>query len=284
MDARPLLFWDSGAGGLPYCRHFLLRNPAEPLVYLADRSRFPYGPKSRAGLIALLDPLVRTLLEDWKPKLAVLACNTLSVSALGYFRRSFPEIPWVGTVPAVKPAVEASLKRHIGVLGTERTVEDPYIAELAARFGPDCRVTALAAPELVDFAERSSAHQDSAESLHRVRPYVEQFRRAGADAIVLGCTHFLLLLDAFKAAALPDITVYDSVEGVTLRAEALLDREGLRAAPGGNLVSARDTGSGGNTISAEPLRLLLLTGPEPASEGWRERAACFGLSIRLIRA
>jgi glutamate racemase len=233
MDERPIVFLDSGIGGIPYCGDFHRRNPHEPLIYAADAAHFPYGKRSREELAEILTNLIRRLVSLADPKLAVLACNTATVSAIERLRELFPELPFVGTVPAVKPAVLASKKKSIGVLGTERTVTDPYIAELASRCGPGCAVTALAAPELVDFVEHRFAGAAGARRLEAVLPYMQKFRAAGADALVLGCTHFLFLLDEFRRAAGPDIKVYDSIGGISRRVEALLDGDGgrLRAGP-----------------------------------------------------
>ncbi|AEF84925.1 glutamate racemase [Treponema primitia ZAS-2] len=268
MDNRPILFLDSGIGGLPYCQHFHHHNPHEALVYCADREHFPYGRREREELIALLSSLVARLRGQFNPKLGVIACNTATVSALASLRETFPDLPLVGTVPAVKPAVLASKRRHIGVLGTDRTIRDPYIAELAARFGPDCAVTALAAPDLVDFVEHRYALAGEEERRSIASPYIEEFRRAGADAIVLGCTHFLFLLDDFKALAKGELSIHDSIAGVSRRAEALLDQGGLRA------------GVTAETSAAEgPAALLLVTGLEPLEPVWEERAQAFGLTL-----
>lgn len=230
-------------------------------MYLADREYFPYGSRERPALIRRLTGLLNHLRREYKAKLGVLACNTASVSALQSLRDSFPDLPLVGTVPAVKPAVETSKKRHIGVLGTARTIHDPYIAELAARYGPDCALTAIAAPDLVDFVEHRYAAAGAEERLLAVLPYIEEFRRAGADAIVLGCTHFLFLLDTFRTAA-GDMSIHDSVEGVSRRVEALLDQGNLRA----------DPEAGGRTA------ILLVTGSGPLEPSWQERALAFGPS------
>jgi glutamate racemase len=259
MDNRPVLFLDSGIGGLPYGDHFHRRNPGEALVYCADRDYFPYGSKERPALIRRLSWLLTCLCRQYNPKLGVVACNTASVSALEALRDSFPGLPLVGTVPAVKPAAEASRKRHIGVLGTARTIDDPYIAELAARYGPDCALTAIAAPDLVEFVEHRYAAAGAQERQSAALPYINEFRRAGADAIVLGCTHFLFLRDTFKAAA-GDMSIHDSVEGVSRRAETLLDQGNLRA----------DPALGGRK------NILLVTGNGPLEPSWQERALAFG--------
>jgi glutamate racemase len=259
----PVLFLDSGAGGLPYCHDFQLRRPGLPLVYVADRANFPYGPRGREELAGLLTALTGRLIVGFKPRLIVLACNTASVSALDALRRAFPALPFVGTVPAVKPAAEGSLSRRIGVLGTERTVEDPCIAGLAARYGGDCSLIALAAPELVDFVERRLEEAGGEERLAAVRPYVSRFREAGADALVLGCTHFLLLREEFRQAAGPGIRIYDSVEGVSRRVESLL-------------------GTGPAAVKDAAESLLVLSGGAPPEPAWGKRAERFGLRLGLL--
>jgi glutamate racemase len=272
MDKRPVLFLDSGIGGLPYCRYFRSRNPAEAVVYAADRANFPYGSRDREELIRLCTSLVSRIVELFNPKLAAVVCNTASVSALEALRERFPGLPFVGTVPAVKPAVLASRKRHIGVLGTGRTIEDPYIAELAARYGPGCTVTGIAAPELVDFVERRYDRADREERLRMAASYIGRFRAAGADSVVLGCTHFLFLLDEFKAAAggtVPAMGVYDSVEGVSRRIEDLLG--GANAVAGD--AAGTETPAGG---------LLLISGSAPAEAVWQKRADAFGLELRRL--
>jgi glutamate racemase len=200
------------------------------------------------------------------------------VTALAALRERFPAFPWVGTVPAVKPALTGSRTRHIGVLGTARTIQDPYIAELAARYGPDCCLTGIAAPDLVDFVEHGGDTAPLAEQRRMVEPYIEAFRQKGVDGIVLGCTHFLFLLDAFKSLAEPDIRLYDSVEGVSRQAEALLDR--LRAGGGRDAAVCGTVST--DAVAGQPVNLLLLTGAAPPEPAWHERAAAFGLTLRLL--
>ncbi|MDR1248715.1 MAG: glutamate racemase [Treponema sp.] len=258
-----MLFWDSGVGGFPYFCRFRRNNPGERLVYVADREGFPYGSMDRLDLVRRLEDLLGRIVRRLDPKLAVLACNTATVSALAELREGFPALPFVGTVPAIKPAIRQSKKRHIGVLGTIRTVGDPYITKLAAESGPDCVVTAIAAPDLVEFVERRFAGSAAEERLAAALPYTEQFRRAGADAVVLGCTHFIFLLEDFKAAA-EDMSFHDSVEGVCCRAETLLEKGDLRAA-------ASSAGAGEN--------LLLLTGSAAPEPEWEDRARSFALAL-----
>ena len=260
MDTRPVLFIDSGIGGIPYCRHFLLRNPGESVIYLADRLRFPYGTRERGELVSILVSLIEKIARLAEPKIAVLACNTATVSALAELRERFPYLPFVGTVPAIKPAALASKTGKVGVLGTRRTIEDPYIMELARQHG-GCTITGIAAPELVEFVERRFDSAAESEKRAMVSTYLNRFRAAGVDALVLGCTHFLFLLDEFRIEAAADIAVFDSVEGISRRVESLLE-----------------------TASETPRRenRLLLTGSAPPEPSWRAWADRLGFRLSLL--
>jgi glutamate racemase len=255
----------------------MLRNPDEQVIYVADRANFPYGSRNKDALRRILIDLVHTLRDFFQPKVAVLACNTASVSALEVLRKCFPGILWVGTVPAVKPALTASRKRSIGVLGTERTIDDPYIGELALRYGPDCTVTKIAAPDLVTFVEQGGDSAGLDEQRRYIEPYLDRIRAAGADAVVLGCTHFLFLREAFHAAAGKDIGIYDSVNGVITRVESLLDTEELRAESEPAFVEPLFPVK---TVRRNP---LILTGDAPPEEWWRQRAESAGLSLGLLK-
>ncbi|MDR1058710.1 MAG: glutamate racemase [Treponema sp.] len=261
MERGTVIFLDSGIGGLPYGGYFHERNRGVDILCVADRANFPYGPKKKEELVELLRGLTEQLVDRWHPAVLALACNTASVSALGELREFFPGLPIVGTVPAVKPAVLESKTRRIGVLGTERTVADPYIAALGARYGPDCSIWGEAAPDLVEFVEHRYAGAAPGERLGAVIPWVEKFRAAGADAIVLGCTHFLLLREEFAKAA-AGISIHDSLEGVCRRIEELLE------AAGGPAASPRKG-------RAE----LALTGGAPPEPYWGHWAEHFGLRL-----
>jgi glutamate racemase len=208
-----------------------------------------------------LGSLTERLLSVYAPKLLVLSCNSASVSALDFLRECFPSLPIVGTVPAVKPAVLASKTRRVGVLGTERTIADPCIAALAARYGPGCAIMGERAPALVEFVEHRYALAPEEERLAAVTPWIEKFRASGADSVVLGCTHFLHLLEEFRKAGGDDIAIFDSLEGVSCRVETLLDEDGgrLRRKEGGS-----------------PQPVLAITGEGPLETYWNETASLFG--------
>ena len=273
MDTRPILFLDSGLGCLPYGHFFHSQNRNERLVCIGDRANFPYGPKSREEVIKILDSLTDSIFSFYNPKILALVCNTASVSGLDFLREKYPEIPIVGTVPAVKPAVLASRTRRIGVIGTERTVDDPYIKKLAERYGSDCEIMGIGAPELVDFAQKQYWSSTSAERLSVITRYVEKFRSAGADSIVLSCTHFLLLRDDFLAASGSDITVYDSVEGVCRRVKSILDRDDRKLRACGDMQGA---GTGNGVVPQ-----IAVTGSGALEPYWEPLAFHFGFTQKI---
>ena len=267
MDERPLLFLDSGIGGIPYAQFFHFRNRNEKLIYVADRENFPYGPRPRENVIELAVSLVKKFAAVYDPKVLIVACNAISVSALQALREKFPDLPVVGTVPAIKLAVKKSLTRRIGVIGTQRTVEDPSIAELAVCYGPDCSIVSEAAPELVEFIEHRWLTADERERLETVKFWTEKFLAKGADTLVLACTHFLFLKEEFNAVAGNDIAIIDSVEGVTKRVESFLDREGRRSP----------------LASGEEIPLMLVTGVAPLEENWGQLCLRFGFGLNSGR-
>ena len=263
MDNRPVLFIDSGIGGIPCTHFFYSRNKSEKIIYVADRANFPYGPQKKEILVDLLLSLVGKIVAKYNPKILVVACNTASVSALSVLRENFIDIPIVGTVPAIKPAVKASSRRRVGVIGTKRTIEDPYIAELASKYGPDCSIFKEAAAELVDFVEYRWLAANSGERLDAVKPWIEKFRLMGVDAVVLACTHFFLLLEEFQNAAGNDLQIFHSLGGVSRRVEFLLDEKGLRSSPEKN--------------SDAPI--VLVTGEQAPDGNWERLAEYFGFNL-----
>src|SRR6476659_973180 len=192
MDpASPLLFFDSGVGGLSVLAPTRALLPTAPIVYAADSAGFPYGKRTEAEIASRVPALLGRLVERFQPRLAVIACNTASTIALDHVRSAL-DLPVVGTVPAIKPAAEISKSRVIGVLGTEATVRQPYVDDLAAKFAADCTIVRHGSPELVELAEAKLAGEEI--SLQSVRaaakPMFDAPDGARIDTIVLACTHF----------------------------------------------------------------------------------------------
>ena len=211
----PILFFDSGVGGLSVLGPTRALLPKAPIVYAADSAGFPYGKRSEAELAERVPYLLTRLAERFEPRLIVIACNTASTIALDHARAAL-DIPIVGTVPAIKPAAELSRSRVIGVLGTEATVRQPYVDDLAARFAEDCTIVRHGSPELVELAEAKLKGESVAVDMVRsaVAPMVE--KAPGLDVMVLACTHFPLLSDEI-AAAFPGIAQVDGSAGIARR-------------------------------------------------------------------
>jgi glutamate racemase len=217
-DSRPVLFFDSGVGGLSVLAPTARLLPQAPLVYVADSAGFPYGTRSEAEIAARVPALLGRLAERFDPRLIVIACNTASTIALQHVRAAL-DLPIVGTVPAIKPAAERSRTRVIGVLGTEATVRQPYVDDLAARFASDCTVLRHGSAELVQMAEGALAGE--VPSPERLRAVLDglfaQPSGERIDVIVNACTHFPLLEAELAAAAPHPVAFVDGGPGIARR-------------------------------------------------------------------
>lgn len=225
----PILFFDSGVGGLSVLGPTRALLPNAPIVYVADSAGFPYGKRSEEELAERVPALLARLADAFDPRLIVIGCNTASTIALDHARAAL-EIPIVGTVPAIKPAAELSQSRVIGVLGTEATVRQPYVDDLAARFAADCTLVRHGSPELVELAEVKLAGCDvSAKAVRAaIAPMVEA--GPGMDVMVLACTHFPLLANEI-AAAFPTIAQVDGSTGIARRIAHLTEGQQWPATP-----------------------------------------------------
>ncbi len=214
----PILFFDSGVGGLSVLRPTLALLPHAPIVYATDHKGLPYGEKSEAEVATRVSALLGRLVERVRPRLAVIACNTASTIALAHVRAAL-DTPFVGTVPAIKPAAQLSKTRVIGVLGTAATVRQPYVDRLAAEFGSDCTILRHGAPELVYAAEAKLAGEsvDLDAVADAIAGLTDQPGGDRIDTIVLACTHFPLLADELQAAAGLHVTLLDGGDGIARR-------------------------------------------------------------------
>jgi len=217
-EARPLLIFDSGVGGLSVLAEIAKLLPTAPIVYAADSAGFPYGTKSERELTARIPALLGRLEERYHPALIVVACNTASTIALNPVRSAL-DLPVVGTVPAIKPAAALSKTRTIGVLGTEATVVQPYVDNLAAEFAADCRVIRHGSADLVELAEAKLRGETTDLAAYRAilgglldRPGGERI-----DVIVLACTHFPLVREELEAASPRPLAFVDGAAGIARR-------------------------------------------------------------------
>jgi glutamate racemase len=231
MTDAPLLFFDSGVGGLSVVAPTLDLLPNAPIVYAADSAGFPYGTRSEAEIAARVPALLGRLVERYRPRLVVIACNTASTIALPAVRAAL-DLPVVGTVPAIKPAAEMSRTRVIGVLGTAATVRQPYVDDLAARFAADCTVLRRGSAALVEIAEEALAgvapdRQAVAAELAALTGQPDGER---IDVVVNACTHFPLLAGTMTESA-PDIRFVDGGPGIARRIAHLTQGQDWPASP-----------------------------------------------------
>ena len=220
----PILFFDSGVGGLSVLGPVRAALPRARIVYAADNAGFPYGPKSEMEVATRVCALLGRLTERYRPALVVIACNTASTIALSHVRAALA-VPVVGTVPAIKPAAALSRTRVIGVLGTVATVRQPYVDRLAAQFAGDCLVLRHGSGRLVELAEAKlrGVATDPADYANELAGLFAQPGGDRLDTVVLACTHFPLVADELATAAPRPLSFVDGGAGIARRVAHLLD-------------------------------------------------------------
>src|ERR1700748_1337943 len=200
MSTPPtILVFDSGLGGLTVLREIVAARQDAHFVYVADDAFFPYGHHSEDEIIARVVPLVGELIERHAPDLVVIACNTASTLVMAHLRAAYT-VPFVGTVPAIKPACAQSKTRRVSVLGTKGTVQREYTRALIRDFAQGCEVTLIGSPELAALAEAALSGNEvgDPEILAELAPCFVGDRDNPSDrtdTVVLACTHYQLLMD-----------------------------------------------------------------------------------------
>ncbi len=228
----PVGFFDSGVGGLCVRDAFVRRLPHEDTVYIADTANCPYGNRPPDEIVRLARRHVRTLLARGC-KMVVVACNTATAAAIDNLRATWPDVPFVGMEPAVKPAAMRSKSGVVGVLATQGTFNGRLYRETCARFAKSTTVLTVVADEFVTLVERGETSGARAEAAVRAR--VEPLLAAGADHIVLGCTHFPHLKPLIEQVAAGRAKVVEPSDAVARQAERLLADRGLLNPSGGSL-------------------------------------------------
>lgn len=218
---RPIGVFDSGIGGLGVLREIRRLLPDVDAVYLADRAFAPYGQRSlnevRDRSVAIVEDLLGRRCQA-----VVIACNTASAAALQHLRTLHPAVPFIGMEPAVKPAAESTEAGVIGVLATPATFQGELYASVVDRHAAGVRVVAQPAPGLVELVE--SGHIDDAVPL--LEQYLAPMIEAGIDRLVLGCTHFPVLIDHIRTLLPDGVAIIDPAPAVARQVARLVEPGG----------------------------------------------------------
>jgi glutamate racemase len=207
--------------------------PDVDIVYVADDAAFPYGRLSDADLIARVETVMARLVADQAPNIAVIACSTASTLALPRLRAAHPRLPFVGTVPAIKPAASASRSGLVSVLATRGTVARDYTHALVRDYAADCEVTLVGSAELAPIVERVMRGEavEDAEIAREIAPCFVDKNGRRTDCVVLACTHFPLLIDALERLAPWPVAFIDPAPAIARRLDVLLGEGPDGAAP-----------------------------------------------------
>jgi glutamate racemase len=238
LATGPIGLFDSGVGGTTVLREVRALLPDEPLLYLADQARCPYGLHDEETLQRFSRENTLWLLERGA-KLVVVACNTASAAALHWLREQFPEVPFVGMVPAVKPAARATRSGVVGVLATPATMQGRLLREVLDRWTDGVKVVEQVAPGLVDLIEQGKLEADETRVL--LWRYLEPMVEAGADTVVMGCTHYPYVAPLIHDLA-PGLEIVDAAPAVARQVVRVLDEQGLAHPSGETALRYATTG------------------------------------------
>jgi glutamate racemase len=232
-----ILVFDSGLGGLTVLREVVRARSDAHYFYVADDAFFPYGHHSEEQIIGRVVPLIGELIAMYDPDLVVIACNTASTLVMSHLRDKY-RVPFVGTVPAIKPACAASKTKRVSVLGTKGTVQREYTKALIRDFAQGCEVTLVGSAELASLAEAAlgGGVVGDAEILAELQPCFvgrTEGEASRTDTIVLACTHYPLLLDRFARLAPWPVDWIDPAPAIARRVTSLLDRPRAEIAEAG---------------------------------------------------
>ncbi|MEY4297964.1 MAG: glutamate racemase [Cyanobacteriota bacterium] len=241
--AAPIGIFDSGVGGLSVWRQVVHHLPAESVLYLADQAHVPYGSRSAAEIqgfcLAVADQLV-----ERGCKALVVACNTASAVALQPLRRRYPELPILGLEPAVKPAVAHTRSGVVGVMATPATFQGQLYRATVGRHASSVRVVEQVCIGLADLVEAGELEGPACDAL--LQRFLEPMLAAGADTIVLGCTHYPFVIEAIRRLVGPGLAVLDPAPAVARHLGHVLRQRGLLRA------GAAVGGSHGFFTTADP--------------------------------
>jgi glutamate racemase len=225
--------FDSGLGGLTVLREIVGTRPDAHYVYVADDAFFPYGHHSEEQVIARVVPLIGELIAEHAPDLVVIACNTASTLVMSHLRDQY-KVPFVGTVPAIKPACASSKTKRVSVLGTKGTVKREYTRALIRDYAQGCEVTLVGSAELASLAEAALSGNEVGDPqiFAELAPCFigdGEGDVARTDTIVLACTHYPLLMERLVRLAPWPVDWIDPAPAIARRVADLLRPAGSEA-------------------------------------------------------
>jgi glutamate racemase len=235
MTAPRILVFDSGLGGLTVYREIAALRPQADYVYLADDAVFPYGSMAAEDLVARVTGLLDHWIGRVQPDCVVIACNTASTLVLPHLRARHAHLPFVGTVPAIKPAAQHSVSKLISVLATPATVARDYTHELIRQHAAHCQVQLVGAPLLASLAERAMhgqiirVEEIDEEILAQIAPCFVEHAGQRTDHVVLACTHYPLLMDHLQRLAPWPVHWVDPAPAIARRVDHVLAQAGFVA-------------------------------------------------------
>ncbi len=220
---RALVF-DSGLGGLTVLAEIRRLRPDVDIVYVADDAAFPYGRLSDSALISRVEAVMARVVAEQTPDIVIIACSTASTLALPHLRAAHPRLPFVGTVPAIKPAARESHSGLVSVLATRGTIARDYTHDLVRDYAADCEVTLVGSARLAPIAEAAMRGEavDDDEIAREIAPCFIERNDRRTDCVVLACTHFPLLIDTLKRLAPWPVLFVDPAPAIARRLDALL--------------------------------------------------------------
>ncbi len=231
MTTPRILLFDSGMGGLTVARAVRTQMPVAHLTYAADNAAFPYGAWKEEALVKRIVHVAGVLIERTQPHIVVVACNTASTIALAQLREAY-KLPFVGTVPAIKPAAAQTKSGIIGVLATPGTVSREYTHALIHTYAFHCQVVLHGAKRLAGIAEEKLKGKpvDLEELRQEIMPAFAQRGAKRTDVVVLGCTHYPLLVEDIVRVAPWAVSYIDPAPAIARRVADILDETPLTEA------------------------------------------------------
>ena len=221
--------FDSGAGGLSVYREIVKLLPLERYLYFSDNAHCPYGEKT-AAYIRERGRTITEILLGLGADIIVVACNTATAAAIATLREEYPAVPFIGMEPAVKPAALGTETGVIGVLATAGTLRGSKYLNTRGRFQDDVRIVEHVGEGFVELVEKGIL--DGPEAFETVRKSLQPLLDAGADRIVLGCTHYPFLRPVIEAVAGPDVQVIDPAPAVARQTVRILKERGIPTGEG----------------------------------------------------